>query len=192
MKFDWEHEFTSKGAESSYLGGHFGHATDRMRSAYFIDRHYADKMGAELTFRWDAPADIDHHSIKVVGLTVFSPSTAGPDAHTVHGGAVATQLDNLCGFTLNGLYMTGCRTANLNINYRHGVPTGMPVAFRCKIDRIEGRKHFISAAFLDAESVLEKGFWGEKGQPPKVLTECTALMIHAARRFNADRVGGKH
>ena len=97
-------------------------------------------------------------------------------------------LDNLCGFTLNGLYFSGSRTANLNINYRARVPTKEPVAFRCRIDRIEGRKTFLSTAFLDPESVVKNGFWPGNGEPPKVLAEATALMIHGSKYLNVSKL----
>lgn len=174
------------------LGGHYGHDDKRMVSAYFLDKSYVDKVGTNgLKFRWDQPADTDYHNVRLVGVIHFSTGAAGPDAHTVHGGAIATVLDNNCGFILNGLFFTGSRTANLNINYRDRVPTGSPVAFRCKVDRMEGRKTWVSTALLDPQSVIERGFWGGKEDGPKVLAEATALMIHGSKHLDTSKVKSK-
>uniref|UniRef100_A0A6I8P359 Acyl-coenzyme A thioesterase THEM4 n=2 Tax=Ornithorhynchus anatinus TaxID=9258 RepID=A0A6I8P359_ORNAN len=61
----------------------------------------------------------------------------------VHGGAIATMIDNLmgtCAILVSGVVMT----ANLNINYKSPVPLGSTVVLKSQVDRLEGRKMFIS------------------------------------------------
>ncbi|KAK1795156.1 hypothetical protein P4O66_010334 [Electrophorus voltai] len=66
----------------------------------------------------------------------------GPPGH-VHGGAVATMIDSVMG-TLAG-YMSGpVMTANLNINYRSPIPLGSVVLLHSALDRVEGRKFFVT------------------------------------------------
>lgn len=187
MKFDFAEENAKHPELGAFLGGSFGHDDKRMMSAYFLDREYVAKAADSLRYRTE-PVEVPLSHMRIVGETLFSAAASGPAPDAVHGGALATMLDNFCGFTINGLYNTGYRTANLNINYRDRVPTAEAVAFRCRIERVDGRKAFMSTAFLDAASAMKNGFWGEKGEAPKVLAEATALMIHAAKKFDKNRM----
>ncbi|XP_062048257.1 acyl-coenzyme A thioesterase THEM4 isoform X1 [Lepus europaeus] len=75
----------------------------------------------------------------------------------VHGGAIATMIDITAGTcaVLTGGY---AMTANLNINFRRPIPLCSVVVINSQIDKIEGRKYFISC---DIRSVDEKTLYSE-------------------------------
>ncbi|XP_023256611.1 acyl-coenzyme A thioesterase THEM4-like [Seriola lalandi dorsalis] len=86
----------------------------------------------------------------------------GPPGH-VHGGAIATMIDNVTGThatVLSGPVMT----ANLNINYRSPVPLGSTVLIESSLDTKEGRKTFISCKVTSTDG-------------SKLHTEATALFL---------------
>lgn len=73
----------------------------------------------------------------------------------VHGGALAMLFDSLLGFTA---YKLGGsprqRTAFLHVNYRRIAKIEKELQVDAKIDRIEGRKIFLSGRLLDGGDVL--------------------------------------
>ena len=73
----------------------------------------------------------------------------------VHGGAVAMLFDSLLG--LASSVLTGDpyqRTAYLKINYRHIVPVERELQFDAGVDRVEGRKIFVSGRLSDGDTLL--------------------------------------
>ncbi|KAL4499030.1 hypothetical protein ABPG72_016932 [Tetrahymena utriculariae] len=82
----------------------------------------------------------------------------------VHGGFLATIIDNLYGYlgTLSN-DLKPCATANLNINYKKPVKVGEEYIIKLEVSKIDGRKVYITAKIED-----------HKGQ---IHTESTALMI---------------
>ncbi|XP_038624558.1 acyl-coenzyme A thioesterase THEM4 isoform X2 [Tachyglossus aculeatus] len=67
----------------------------------------------------------------------------------VHGGAIATMVDSImatCAVLVSGAVMT----ANLNINYKSPVPLGSTIVLKSWVDRLEGRKIFITCHILSA------------------------------------------
>nr|XP_021519092.1 acyl-coenzyme A thioesterase THEM4 isoform X2 [Meriones unguiculatus] len=80
----------------------------------------------------------------------------------LHGGAIATIIDVTAGMCAiaEGIVMT----ANLNINYKKPIPLCSVVVLNSQLDKVEGRKVFISCT---VQSIDEK----------TVHTEATALFI---------------
>ncbi|XP_032123452.1 acyl-coenzyme A thioesterase THEM4 isoform X2 [Sapajus apella] len=75
----------------------------------------------------------------------------------LHGGAIATIVDTTtgtCAVITGGVVMT----ANLNINYKRPVPLCSVVVINCQLDKVEGRKIFISCS---VQSVDEKTLYSE-------------------------------
>lgn len=73
----------------------------------------------------------------------------------VHGGAIGMLFDTILGLT--SAVLTGGprqRTAYLHVNYRQIVPIETPVAFEAGVDRVEGRKIFVSGRLRDGDTVL--------------------------------------
>lgn len=76
----------------------------------------------------------------------------------VHGGVLGLLFDSLLGFTAakltKSLYQ---RTAHLGIDYRKIVPINKELQVDAGIDRIDGRKIFVSGRVLDDGEVLTEG-----------------------------------
>ena len=73
----------------------------------------------------------------------------------VHGGSLGMLFDTVLGLTTSVL--TGSprqRTAYLKIDYRHIVPIEKELQFDAGIDRVEGRKIFVSGRLLDGDTLL--------------------------------------
>jgi acyl-coenzyme A thioesterase PaaI-like protein len=73
----------------------------------------------------------------------------------VHGGALGMLFDTVLGLTSS--LLTGGprqRTAYLTINYRHIVPIEKQLQVDAGIDRVEGRKIFVSGRLSDGDTVL--------------------------------------
>ncbi|XP_015191936.1 acyl-coenzyme A thioesterase THEM4 isoform X2 [Lepisosteus oculatus] len=86
----------------------------------------------------------------------------GPPGH-VHGGAIATIIDNVTGACAT--YISGfVLTANLNINYCSPISLGSVVLVDCAVDRVEGRKTWVSCRITSADG-------------SKLHTEATGLFV---------------
>nr|XP_056709510.1 acyl-coenzyme A thioesterase THEM4-like [Euleptes europaea] len=88
-------------------------------------------------------------------VCLFQPGSylEGPPGFT-HGGSIATILD--CTLGGSGTFFAGkVMTANLNVNYKNPVPLGSVVLVESKIDRVEGKKVFISGQVrsIDGETL---------------------------------------
>src|SRR5690606_237689 len=69
-----------------------------------------------------------------------------------HGGVLPLLFDDLFGMTVHYAGRPISRTAFLHVNYRKVTPLDTPLTVRGRVERIEGRKTFISA-----ELVVEEG-----------------------------------
>lgn len=73
----------------------------------------------------------------------------------VHGGALGLLFDSLLGFTTAKLTKSPFqRTAHLGIDYRKVVPIEKELRVDAGIDRIDGRKIFVSGRLLDGDELL--------------------------------------
>ena len=73
----------------------------------------------------------------------------------VHGGSLGMLFDTVLGLTSSVL--TGNpyqRTAYLKIDYRHIVPIEKELQFDAGVDRVDGRKLFVSGRLLDGDTLL--------------------------------------
>ena len=76
----------------------------------------------------------------------------------VHGGVLGLLFDSVLGFTAAKLTKSMYqRTAHLGIDYRKIVPIGKELQVDAGIDRIDGRKIFVSGRLLDDGVVLTEG-----------------------------------
>jgi acyl-coenzyme A thioesterase PaaI-like protein len=76
----------------------------------------------------------------------------------VHGGALGLLFDSILGMT-SGVITGGPRqrTAYLHINYRQIVPIEKELQIDAGVDRVEGRKIFVSGRLSDGDTVLTDG-----------------------------------
>ncbi|XP_036440833.1 acyl-coenzyme A thioesterase THEM4 [Colossoma macropomum] len=86
----------------------------------------------------------------------------GPPGH-VHGGAIATMIDTVTG-GLAGCLSGPIMTANLNINYRSPIPLGSVVLIHSALDRVEGRKTFLTCRVTSTDET-------------RLHTDATALFV---------------
>ena len=73
----------------------------------------------------------------------------------VHGGALALLFDSVLGMT-SGVITGGPRqrTAYLHVNFRQIVPINQELQVDARVDRVEGRKIFVSGRLSDGDTVL--------------------------------------
>lgn len=94
---------------------------------------------------------------RVAGTVRFRRYHLGRNG-AVHGGVLGLLFDSLLGFTATRLTKSAYqRTAHLGIDYRKIVPIGKELQVEADIDRIDGRKIFVSGRVLDDGEVLTEG-----------------------------------
>ena len=92
----------------------------------------------------------------------FSQAHVGGN-HAVHGGMIPLLYDWLFGMVVTSAEIRPTRTAYLHVDYRKITPVDEPLTATGRIDRVEGRKVFITATMTNADGAL--------------LTEATGLMV---------------
>jgi acyl-coenzyme A thioesterase PaaI-like protein len=91
---------------------------------------------------------------RVRGVARFARFHLGRNG-AVHGGALGMLFDSVLGLTT--VVLTGSRrqrTAYLKIDYRHIVPIEKELQFDAGIDRVDGRKIFVSGRLSDGDTLL--------------------------------------
>lgn len=126
--------------------------------------HYADEWSSPSGRRMDLPnrgsvlgIPADYHKTddeRVAGTVCFRRFHLGRNG-AAHGGCIAQLFDSLLGFTAfkltQSLYQ---RTAFLHVDYRKIVPIEKELQVDAGVDRVDGRKMFISGRVLDGDTVL--------------------------------------
>lgn len=88
------------------------------------------------------------------GTAQFSRYHLGRNG-AVHGGVLGLLFDTIFGTgTMVLTDLRKLRTAYLNINYRRITPIGKELQYDCTLDRVEGRKVFLSGRLRDGDDVL--------------------------------------
>lgn len=126
--------------------------------------HDADEWHTPSGRRWDLPNRGSILSIpvdltvtddgRIRGTTCFRRFHLGRNG-AVHGGSLAHLFDSVLGFT--AFKLSGSRkqrTAALHVNYRKITPIDKELQVEAGIDRVEGRKIFITGRLLDGNDVL--------------------------------------
>ncbi|WP_322857783.1 PaaI family thioesterase [Mycobacterium shigaense] len=91
---------------------------------------------------------------RIAGTARFARFHLGRNG-AVHGGSLGMLFDTVLGLTASVL--TGSprqRTAYLKIDYRHIVPIEKELQFDAGIDRVDGRKIFVSGTLTDGDTLL--------------------------------------
>ena len=89
----------------------------------------------------------------VATLTLRAAHEGAPDRS--HGGIVAALFDDVYGFVLALLAQPGF-TGELGIRYVAGVPIGVPLECRVRMDRQEGRKLYMTGELRDGDTVVAR------------------------------------
>ena len=74
--------------------------------------------------------------------------------YAVHGGVLPLLFDWMFGMVAHAANRPISRTAFLHVDYRKVTPIDVPLTVRARIDRVEGRKAFISAELTDAADTV--------------------------------------
>ncbi|CCF65687.1 conserved protein of unknown function [Nocardia cyriacigeorgica GUH-2] len=98
----------------------------------------------------------------IVMTGVFRRFHLGGNA-AAHGGVLPLLFDDLLGMIVHYAGRPISRTAYLHVNYRKVTPLETPLTVRGRVERIEGRKTFISAELVDEQGT--------------VLADCEGLMV---------------
>lgn len=115
---------------------------------------------------WSIPLSVFRDGDDAVTTVTLGPAHEGAPGRS-HGGFVAAIYDDLLGFLLM-LHGGIAFTAYLKVTYVAGTPIGAPIDFRCRVDRVDGKKLFLV---------------GECHHGDDLLTTCEALFIDAADAF---------
>ncbi|RMI30900.1 PaaI family thioesterase [Nocardia stercoris] len=83
--------------------------------------------------------------------------------NAVHGGVLPLLFDDMFGWMMHYAGRPVSRTAFLHVNYRQVTPLQKPLHAVGTVDRVEGRKTFVSARLLDESET--------------VLADCEGLMV---------------
>jgi acyl-coenzyme A thioesterase PaaI-like protein len=86
------------------------------------------------------PADAEPRPVEIRGRVTLTAQHGGPPGR-VHGGVVATILDQLLGVAASASGPAGF-TAGLDIRYRQATPYDVPLELAARFERREGRKTF--------------------------------------------------
>jgi acyl-coenzyme A thioesterase PaaI-like protein len=89
----------------------------------------------------------------VRGRVVFGRFHLGGNG-AAHGGTLPLLFDEVLGRLNSGGGRTVGRTAYLHVNYRHITPIGRELQLDASLDRIEGRKRFITGRLRDGDTVV--------------------------------------
>jgi len=92
----------------------------------------------------------------VVGFPAIPDTYEGPAGY-LHGGIIATLLDEIMSKSVRALGFTSM-TRHIEVDYRRPVPSCAPIRLEGRVVRSEGRKHWTEAKIIDAEgSALARG-----------------------------------
>lgn len=96
---------------------------------------------------------------EVSGTVSFSRFYVGD--RTVHGGAIALFFDDVLGRVASQAGTAVARTASLSIDFRNPLPIETDVNFSAGIERVEGRKRYVSASIRHGSVTFAeaRGLW---------------------------------
>ncbi|HET7309743.1 MAG TPA: PaaI family thioesterase [Mycobacteriales bacterium] len=117
----------------------------------------------------------------VVGEATMRPIHEGPPA-VVHGGWVATLLDQLLGHA-NAAAGVGGFTAELTVRYRRPTPYDVPLTVRARTDKVDGRRVHASGEIV-ADGVVTAEASG------LFLMPSGQRLEEVAREYEARRASG--
>ncbi|MFT3716862.1 MAG: PaaI family thioesterase [Gordonia sp. (in: high G+C Gram-positive bacteria)] len=128
------------------------------------------RLAPTLVDEWTSPSGtrVDLPSRGDIGLPPYKIFELGPDGiaakvtfrrfhiggnDVAHGGYLALLFDDMAGITAGVHAGRVCRTAYLTVNYRSLTPLETPLVVRCRVDRREDRKLFVTGTLQDGDRV---------------------------------------
>ena len=92
------------------------------------------------------PLSLTNEGELSIATCTFGPAYEGAPG-CVHGGLLAAAFDQLFGFIQVSRHV-GSLTASLTVKYRKPTPIDVPLRLEGKLERVEGRKSWVSARML--------------------------------------------
>ncbi len=89
------------------------------------------------------PIEVKVHDDHVEGLVSYPGAYEGPPG-CLHGGFIAAGFDEVLGFA-QALSGRPGMTGRLTVSYRSPTPLHQPLRYRGRVDRVDGRKIYVSA-----------------------------------------------
>ena len=86
-----------------------------------------------------------------VGEVVIGPVFQGGPG-LVHGGVIALLVDHTMGYVANR-QLGPAMTVRLDLKYRRPTPLGIPLTVAARLDRVDGRKLYLSASIAAQDNV---------------------------------------
>ena len=155
----------------TYMAATLNLIADTMNSAGSTDLDYAMTVdpGEQARDQSLIPPFTILRSVEglISGTVSFSRFYVGD--HSAHGGAIALFFDDVLGRIASQVGTTVAHTASLAVDFRSPLPIGVEVEFAARVERVEGRKRFVSAAITcGPETIAEaRGLWiGERISSP--------------------------
>lgn len=97
------------------------------------------------------PLNLRLEGNQVIGTVTYGQQYEGPPQHC-HGGYVAASFDEVLGMVQSTTGHPGM-TGRLTIHYRKPTPLYKEVTFRGRVERVEGRKIFVSGTLHDEDTL---------------------------------------
>jgi len=94
----------------------------------------------------------DTSTTTLIGSVTFTYAHMGGGG-AVHGGVVTMLFDDLLGMFVGRRGLFGSRTAYLKVDFRSATPVHQDLRVEATIDRIEGRKTFVSGVLSHGDAV---------------------------------------
>jgi|SaaInlStandDraft_1057018.scaffolds.fasta_scaffold229927_2 uncharacterized protein (TIGR00369 family) len=99
--------------------------------------------GLKLSFIWD--------SEKEITTATYTPQIEYSGGHNIlHGGIIATILDEACSKILSGMKKTGM-TRNINIDYLKPIEIGKDIKIKAWCEKIVRHKYFLKSEILNRD-----------------------------------------
>jgi acyl-coenzyme A thioesterase PaaI-like protein len=100
------------------------------------------------------PFDLEQETgDSIRGRTRFRPFHLGGNG-AAHGGTLPLLFDDLMGRIANASSRSVARTAYLTVNYRKITPIGVELQVEATVDRIEGRKRWVTGRLFHHETLV--------------------------------------
>ena len=103
---------------------------------------------------WGLDLHVRRDGDEAVASVTFRAAHEGAPGRS-HGGIVAALFDDVLGFVLTILEQPAY-TGELTIRYEAGTPIGVPLECRCRLERREGRKLYLTGELTDNGAVVAR------------------------------------
>jgi acyl-coenzyme A thioesterase PaaI-like protein len=131
---------------------HLREVVKQIGTADVLPPHYPTCLGCGPDAEQGFHLQVRREGDEVVAEHVFETRHSGAPG-IAHGGAVATVVDDVLGFLLY-VVRAPAVTRRLEVDYLKPVRIGVPYEIRAKVDRVDGRKLWVSCTCTDPDGTV--------------------------------------